>query len=143
VLRDVSARSQTIELFGARYAAPFGIAPMGLAALTAYDGDRVLARAAAKAGIPFVLSATSLTPLEKVIEAAPGSWFQAYLPGEDARIVALDTQRSSLRSICRLPETERTIFVPAFRRRCDRAFGSRGTGWSGRDGLSGRCFERS
>ncbi|MCZ8311204.1 MAG: alpha-hydroxy acid oxidase [Magnetospirillum sp.] len=89
VLRDVAVRSQTIELFGTTYAAPFGIAPMGLAALTAFDGDRVLARAASKCGIPFVLSATSLTPLEEVIEAAPGSWFQAYLPGEDARIIAL------------------------------------------------------
>ncbi|MBL8834230.1 MAG: alpha-hydroxy-acid oxidizing protein [Rhodospirillales bacterium] len=89
VLRDVSARSQSVELFGTKYASPFGIAPMGLAALTAFDGDRVLARAAAKSGIPFILSATSLTPLEKVIEAAPGSWFQAYLPGEDVRIAAL------------------------------------------------------
>ncbi|MCA3261692.1 MAG: alpha-hydroxy-acid oxidizing protein [Telmatospirillum sp.] len=89
VLRDVSARSQTIELFGSTYAAPFGIAPMGLAALTAFDGDRVLARAAMKSGIPFVLSATSLTRLEEVLEAAPGSWFQAYLPGEDSRIAAL------------------------------------------------------
>jgi L-lactate dehydrogenase (cytochrome) len=89
VLRDVSVRGQEVELFGTMYRSPFGIAPMGLAALTAYDGDRVLARAAATAGIPFVLSATSLTPLEKVIEAAPGSWFQAYLPGEDARIAAL------------------------------------------------------
>lgn len=89
VLRDVSVRSQTIELFGTTYAAPFGIAPMGLAALTAFDGDRVLARAALKSEVPFVLSATSLTPLEEVIEAAPGSWFQAYLPGEDARILAL------------------------------------------------------
>jgi L-lactate dehydrogenase (cytochrome) len=89
VLRDVSTRDQSIDLFGTAYSSPFGVAPMGLAALTAFDGDRVLARAAAKAGIPFVLSATSLTPLEKVIEAAPGSWFQAYLPGEDARIVAL------------------------------------------------------
>jgi len=89
VLRDVSARDQSVELFGTTYASPFGIAPMGLAALTAFDGDRVLARAAEKAGIPFVLSATSLTPLEKVIAAAPGSWFQAYLPGEDERIAAL------------------------------------------------------
>jgi L-lactate dehydrogenase (cytochrome) len=89
VLRDVSARSQVIELFGSTYAAPFGVAPMGLAALTAFDGDRVLARAAMKSGIPFVLSATSLTRLEEVLEAAPGSWFQAYLPGEDSRIVAL------------------------------------------------------
>lgn len=89
VLRDVSVRSQSVDLFGTEYTAPFGIAPMGLAALTAFDGDRVLAGAAATAGIPFVLSATSLTPMEKVIAAAPGSWFQAYLPGEDARIAAL------------------------------------------------------
>jgi L-lactate dehydrogenase (cytochrome) len=89
VLRDVSGRDQRVDLFGVEYASPFGIAPMGLAALTAFDGDRVLARAAAKAGIPFILSATSLTPMEKVIAAAPGSWFQAYLPGEDARIAAL------------------------------------------------------
>jgi L-lactate dehydrogenase (cytochrome) len=89
VLRDVSVRDQSVELFGAKFVSPFGISPMGLAALTAFDGDRVLARAAAKASIPFVLSATSLTPMEKVIAAAPGSWFQAYLPGEDARIDAL------------------------------------------------------
>ena len=49
VLRDVSARSQAIELFGTTYASPFGIAPMGLSALIAYRGDLVLTRAAVEA----------------------------------------------------------------------------------------------
>ncbi len=47
VLNDVSNRDQTTTLFGKSYAAPFGIAPMGSAALCAYRGDIVLARAAA------------------------------------------------------------------------------------------------
>ncbi|MBN9496218.1 MAG: alpha-hydroxy-acid oxidizing protein [Alphaproteobacteria bacterium] len=89
VLCDVSARSQSIDLFGTTYSSPFGIAPMGLAALSAFDGDRVAARAAALAGIPYVLSGSSLTRLEDVAQAAPGSWFQAYLPGDEGRIGAL------------------------------------------------------
>ena len=89
VLRDVSGRSQRTTLFGREYAAPFGIAPMGMAALTAYRGDLVLAQAAAKANIPAVMSGSSLIRLEEVAEAAPDTWFQAYLPGDPKRIEAL------------------------------------------------------
>ena len=46
VLVNVSARSQQFDLFGRRYDAPFGIAPMGLSALSAYRGDIVQARRA-------------------------------------------------------------------------------------------------
>ena len=42
VLNDVSGREQTTKLFGKTYAAPFGIPPMGSAALCAYRGDVVL-----------------------------------------------------------------------------------------------------
>ncbi|WP_241135658.1 alpha-hydroxy acid oxidase, partial [Achromobacter xylosoxidans] len=89
VLVDVSGRSQHTELFGQRYESPFGIAPMGISALSAYRGDIVLARAAREQGIPAILSGTALIPLEEVIEQAPGTWFQAYLPGDPARIDAL------------------------------------------------------
>ena len=88
-LVDTSGRSQTAELFGRRYAAPFGIAPMGIAAIAAYRADLVLARAAARCRIPFILSGSSLIKLEDVIRENPDAWFQAYLPGEDARILAL------------------------------------------------------
>lgn len=89
VLRNVSQRTTTIELLGQTYGAPLGIAPLGLAALMAYDGDVALARAAQLANVPMVLSGTSLTPLERVAELAPNTWFQAYLPGEPQRILAL------------------------------------------------------
>ena len=49
VLRNVSARSQAVNLFGMRHACPFGIAPMGISALSAYRGDVVQARAASAA----------------------------------------------------------------------------------------------
>ncbi|MFD4836713.1 alpha-hydroxy acid oxidase [Achromobacter sp. NPDC058515] len=89
VLVDVSRRTQRIELFGRSYASPFGVAPMGISALSAYRGDILLARAAREQNIPAILSGTSLIPLEDVIREAPGTWFQAYLPGDPAKIDAL------------------------------------------------------
>ncbi|MEO0680649.1 MAG: alpha-hydroxy acid oxidase [Pseudomonadota bacterium] len=89
VLRNVAGRSQTARLLGRDWRSPFGIAPMGMAALSAYRGDVVMARAAGAAGVPFILSGSSLIRLEEVIEANPDAWFQAYLPGEAARIDAL------------------------------------------------------
>ena len=89
VLCDVSHRQQTVELFGRQYASPFGIAPMGITALSTYRGDVVLAQAAVRAGIASIMSGTSLIPLEEVASAAPGTWFQAYLPGDTSRIRAL------------------------------------------------------
>ena len=89
VLIDVSKRNQSVELFGQRWAYPFGIAPMGLSALSAYRGDIVQARAARASGIPMILSGTSLIRLEDVIAAAPGTWFQAYVPGDVKRLDGL------------------------------------------------------
>jgi L-lactate dehydrogenase (cytochrome) len=89
VLADVSKRDVSTTLFGHKYAMPVGIAPMGIMALSAYRGDLVLARAARAANIPMVLSGTSLIRLEDVAKEHPGAWFQAYLPGEPARIAAL------------------------------------------------------
>jgi L-lactate dehydrogenase (cytochrome) len=89
VLVDVSRRTQEVELLGHTYAAPFGIAPMGISALSAYHGDLVLAQAAGQANIPMVMSGSSLIPLEDVAKANPAAWFQAYLPGEPDRILGL------------------------------------------------------
>ena len=66
VLNDVSGRDQATTLFGKTYASPFGIPPMGSSALCAYRGDIVLARAAAAANVPMILSASSLITLEDV-----------------------------------------------------------------------------
>src|SRR6478672_11201238 len=56
VLNNVSQRTPRTTLFGQEWSAPFGIAPMGVSALTAYRGDMVLAQTAAEAGIPMIMS---------------------------------------------------------------------------------------
>ena len=89
VLNDVSGRDQTTTLFGKTYAAPFGIPPFGSAALIAYRGDVVLARAAATMNVPMILSAASLISLEDVRRANPNAWYQAYLAGDASRIEPL------------------------------------------------------
>jgi L-lactate dehydrogenase (cytochrome) len=88
-LVDTSARVQKTTLFGRTYDAPFGIAPMGGTAMAAYEGDLVLARAAAAANIPMILSGAALTKLEDVRKEGPTAWFQAYLPGETGPITEL------------------------------------------------------
>jgi L-lactate dehydrogenase (cytochrome) len=88
-LVDVSKRSQQTVLFGKTYDAPFGIAPMGISALSAYRGDLVLAQAAARANIPMIMSGSSLIRLEEVAQLGTDAWFQAYLPGDATDIVAL------------------------------------------------------
>jgi L-lactate dehydrogenase (cytochrome) len=114
-LVDVSQRSQETELFGKRYASPLGISPMGVTGLCRFDGDRALARAAGELNLPFILSGASTTPLEKVAEALPGMWFQAYIPskrevitplikrvaaaGIDTLVVTVDVPIASVREI--------------------------------------------
>jgi len=89
VLRDVSPRSYKRTIFGREWDAPFGIAPMGMAALVAYRGDIALAEAAKAANVPYILSGSSLIRMEEVIAANPDAWFQAYLPGNSSRVEAL------------------------------------------------------
>src|SRR6266496_3760592 len=55
----------------------------------AYRGDIVLARAAAVANIPMIMSGASLARLEEVRAAGDTAWFQAYLPGETGPITHL------------------------------------------------------
>jgi L-lactate dehydrogenase (cytochrome) len=89
VLTNTSGRTLATSLLGKTYAAPFGIAPMGISALSAYRGDLVQAQAAAAANVPMILSGTSLIPMEEVARANPDAWFQAYVPGEPERILKL------------------------------------------------------
>jgi len=89
IMVDITQRNTGVTLFGRRWDAPFGIAPMGLLALSAYRGDLALASAAAQENIPMVVSGSSLIRLEDVARANPASWFQAYLPGNDDGIMAL------------------------------------------------------
>jgi len=86
VLVNTVGRGLHTRLFAQDYAAPFGIAPMGATSLIAFECERALAEAAAEANVPFILSGSSLMPLETILKANPRAWFQAYIPGDRARI---------------------------------------------------------
>jgi len=79
-LRDVSGVEQSVQLFGRTYSSPFGIAPMGMTAITHRDADLLLAEAAHAANIPFLLSGASNSSIEKVAKVAPSAWYQLYIP---------------------------------------------------------------
>jgi isopentenyl diphosphate isomerase/L-lactate dehydrogenase-like FMN-dependent dehydrogenase len=85
VLVDVSKRNQRVTVFGKTYDAPIGVAPTGVAGLYCFDADVALARAAAAANVPFVLSTASFVALEHVAGRAGGTqWFQLYMSKDHA-----------------------------------------------------------
>jgi len=92
MMRDVSSRTLDCVLMGHSYAMPFGIAPMGVCALTGYRSDLALAHAARRTGIPMVISAASLIPLEEIARANPAVWYQAYLSGSRDEAAAMATR---------------------------------------------------
>jgi len=85
VLRDVSARDSSIELFGDRLPAPILLAPVGVLEMAHRDADRAVARAAARAEIPMILSSQASCPMETCAAVGNGSrWFQLYWNRVDA-----------------------------------------------------------
>lgn len=70
-------------LFGQQYDTPFGVAPIGLQGLMWPNAPEILARAAHKYNIPFILSTVSTATIEKVSELTEGkAWFQLYHPAK-------------------------------------------------------------
>lgn len=79
-LIDVSRRSQRTILFGTEQSSPIVVAPTGATSLLWHNGELHLARAAAAAGIPYILSTASITPMELIAEHCGGQqWFQLYM----------------------------------------------------------------
>lgn len=83
-LRKHEGVDMSVELFGHRYDAPVGIAPIGLQGLVWPNAPEILARAALKHNIPYILSTVSTSSIERIAEVSEGrSWFQLYHPTEN------------------------------------------------------------
>ena len=71
------------ELFGHVYDAPFGIAPVGLQGLIWPNSPKILAKAAVKHNVPFILSTVTTCDIETISEITGGkAWFQLYHPAD-------------------------------------------------------------
>ena len=80
MLRDVSQRDLSIELFGHTLPAPALLGPVGVQSILHADADLASSRAAASLCIPFVLSTLSSRSVEDVAQAMGSAprWFQLY-----------------------------------------------------------------
>ena len=68
-----------VELFGTRYAAPIGIAPMGGPSLVWPGADLMMAKAAQRARVPYTLGVAGGATIEEVAKVAPDVfWLQLY-----------------------------------------------------------------
>ncbi|NER17836.1 alpha-hydroxy acid oxidase [Spongiivirga citrea] len=84
-LKSFKGCSMKTNLFGIEYDAPFGIAPVGLQGLMWPNSPEILAKAAFKHNIPFILSTVSTSSIERVSELTEGkAWFQLYHPSENS-----------------------------------------------------------
>jgi (S)-mandelate dehydrogenase len=91
---EMKGLSTEIELFGARYAAPIGVAPMGSPGLMWPGAEDYLARAAQRARIPYVLATPANASIERIAELARDVfWFQLYRFPHNDHAITFDLVR--------------------------------------------------
>ncbi len=80
MLRDVSERDTSVELFGRTLPAPFLVAPIGVLEMAHRDAERAVARAVRGLGVPMVYSSQASVAMEEVtaILGDGPRWFQLY-----------------------------------------------------------------
>ena len=94
VLRDVSDTDPSALVLGRRIPLPLILAPAGFTRMAHSQGELAVARAAARAGLPYVLSTLSTRSIEEVRAVSTGDlWFQVYV-WRDKELLAEMLQRA-------------------------------------------------
>ncbi|MGY1644329.1 alpha-hydroxy-acid oxidizing protein [Geodermatophilus sp. SYSU D00703] len=91
VLRDVSVRDTSVELFGRRLPAPLLLGPVGALELVHPEADLAVARAAAGLGVPMVFSNQASVSMEECAAEMGSSprWSQLYWSTSDELVESL------------------------------------------------------
>ena len=90
-----------IELFGKRYAAPIGVAPMGGPSIVWPGADQYLAAAAQRARVPYTLGLVGGMTVERAAEIAPDVlWFQLYRCSRNEHAIGYDLVRPPMPRAC-------------------------------------------
>jgi (S)-mandelate dehydrogenase len=83
-----------VELFGRRYKAPIGVAPMGSAGLMWPGAEKLFAAEAQRTGVPYVLATPGNASIEEIAAIAPDVfWFQLYRFPYNDHAITLDLVR--------------------------------------------------
>ena len=128
MLRGTPAkRDHSTTVLGTPMPAPVLLAPVGVLSIVHPEAERAVARAAARLGVPMIVSTASSTSMEDVAAAATGpKWYQLYWPndrelaasflrraeaaGYEAVVVTLDTWQLGWR-----PRDLDTAYLPFLR----------------------------
>jgi lactate 2-monooxygenase len=88
--RDASKRDLSVKLFGRTLPTPFLTAPIGVLSLAHPEADPAVARAAAAAGAPMIISNQASYPMEQIADCCGASpkWFQLYWGRNDDLVVS-------------------------------------------------------
>jgi len=81
VLRDVASVATVTTLLGRPSSVPLLVAPTAMHRLACPEGELATARAAERAGVPYVVSAMATTSIEEIAAETPRArrWMQAYV----------------------------------------------------------------
>jgi L-lactate dehydrogenase (cytochrome) len=80
VLRDVGTIDTSTTLLGRALPMPLVLAPTGFTRIADSEGELAVARAAARAGLPYTLSTLATRSIEEVAAVSDGpKWFQVYV----------------------------------------------------------------
>jgi L-lactate dehydrogenase (cytochrome) len=83
-----------VELFGRKYAAPLGVAPMGSPIVVWPGADKLLAKAAQHARVPYTLGVAGGATIEEIAEIAPDVfWMQLYRFAGNDHAIGFDVIR--------------------------------------------------
>ncbi|MFC6765661.1 alpha-hydroxy-acid oxidizing protein, partial [Natrinema soli] len=115
IMRDISERDLSVDLFGREYPAPVLLAPIGVQSILHEEAELAVARAASEFSVPMICSSVSSYSMEEVSDElgeSPG-WFQLYWSadrdvaasfleraedaGYEAVVVTLDTPKMGWR----------------------------------------------
>ncbi|WP_088069663.1 alpha-hydroxy-acid oxidizing protein [Gottfriedia luciferensis] len=95
MLRNVSERGMSVNLFGKTYHSPILFAPIGVQSIAHPEGELEAAKAAAELKIPYITSTASTYSLEKVSNVIGDNpkWYQLYC-SSDMEIAASMMKRA-------------------------------------------------
>jgi (S)-mandelate dehydrogenase len=100
-----------VELFGKRYSAPIGVAPMGGPSLVFPGADQYLAAACQRANVPYTLGLVGGMTVERAAEIAPDVlWFQLYRCSRNEHAIGFDLVKRA--EACSVHALVLTVDVP-------------------------------
>lgn len=94
MLRDVSVRDTSVELFGQKIPFPILTCPIGVLEMINEEADKAVGRATSKLGLPMIISNQASFPIEEITPEMGDSprWFQLYWSKSNDLVKSLVTR---------------------------------------------------